>query len=102
MLGFNPLASAPLAALDANIVEASASATDTARNDIMYSTFNFSTMSFNSAPLLIDCNDILSSWAPVTFGTGIAVDPTSGKVAISDSGYGSLAGEVKIFKETGT
>ena len=78
------------------------SAVDTARNDIMYSTFNFSTMSFNTAPLLIDCNDILSSWAPATFGTGIAVDATSGKVAISDSGYGSLSGEVKIFKETGT
>lgn len=78
------------------------SATDNARNDIMYSTFNFSTMSFNSAPLLIDCNDISSSWAPATFGTGIAVDATSGKIAISDSGYQSLNGEVKIFKETGT
>jgi hypothetical protein len=78
------------------------SAMDTARKDIMYSTFNFSTMSFNSAPLLIDCNDISSSWAPVTFGTGIAVDATSGKVAISDSGYGNMTGEVKIFKETGT
>jgi len=77
-------------------------ALDTNKKDIMYSTFNFSTMSFNAAPLLIDCNDILSSWSPVTFGTGIAVDATSGKIAISDSYYGSLAGEVKIFKETGT
>lgn len=76
------------------------SATDTARNDIMYSTFNFSTMSFNTAHLLIDRDDILASWNTVTFGTGIAVDATSGKIAISDSGYGSLAGEVKIFKQT--
>ena len=76
------------------------SATDTARNDIMYSTFNFSTMSFNAAHLLIDRDDILSSWNTVTFGTGIAVDATSGKIAISDSAYGSLVGEVKIFKQT--
>ena len=78
------------------------SATDTARNDIMYSTFNFSTMSFNTAHLLIDRDDILASWNTVTFGTGIAVDATSGKIAISDSYYGSSTGEVKIFKETGT
>ena len=76
------------------------SATDTARNDIMYSTFNFSTMSFNAAHLLIDRDDILSSWNTVTFGTGIAVDATSGKIAISDSGYLGGAGEVKIFKQT--